>query len=450
MHQDAYGHTLTTDSAEAATAFDRALASYAAWHTDTMDHLKTATRADPGFALPFAARGILMLGLRKPELRAPAEAQLAAARAARPPESERERRYMAALEAALGDRVTEAVTHFEAIAQAHPRDLFALRLAQFELFWIGEVTWMRDISERAATAWSEGDKGLGTYLAIRAFGLEETGNYAAAERCGKRAVELDPADPWGAHAVAHVLTMQGRLEDGIEWCRSLADNWGAVNHIRHHNWWHLALFHVEAREHEAALAIYDERLRDLDSPLMQAVPDFYVDIQNDVALLQRLELRGVDVGDRWGPVADLAAARIGNHTSPFTSAHCALALAAAGRFAEADELVRAMYAFVAEDRGALGPRYALAAIPAAEAAIAHRKGEHGRVLDALMPARRNLWQMGGSHAQRDLFFQLLADSALRLDRRDVLSILFEELRGVGFGHLEERSSYADALAALAA
>ncbi|NND50317.1 MAG: hypothetical protein HKN60_08695 [Rhizobiales bacterium] len=305
---------------------------------------------------------------------------------------------------------------------------------------------MRDISERAAPAWNKGDKGLGAYLAIRAFGLEEEGDYGQAERCGRQAVELDPADPWGAHAVAHVLIMQGRLEDGIGWCSELSQNWGAANHIRHHNWWHLALFHTEARNYDDALGIYDAQLRDMDSPLIQAVPDFFVDIQNDVALLQRLELRGVDVGDRWSDIAEMLAARIGNHTSPFTSAHAALGLAAAGRFGEADELVSAMNEFASTDRGSLGPRYALAVIPAAQAAIAHRKGEHQSVLDILVPVRRNLWQMGGSHAQRDLFFQLLADSAHKLGRADILEMLFEEMGAIGLEHLEERSSYADALA----
>jgi len=429
---------------------DRAVKSYVAWRTDTMDHLAAAIAADADFALPHAIKGLLMLGLRKPELHAPAQKMLDAARAARPPETARERLYIKALEAALSGQITGAVTRYEAIAAENPHDLLALRLAQFELFWIGEVAWMRDISERAAPAWGEGDAGLGAYLAIRSFGLEETGAYAEAEKCGRRAVDLDPTDPWGAHAVAHVLVMQGRLGDGVEWVQGLTGNWDAANHIRHHNWWHLALFHVEARDYESALAIYDERLRDLDSPLMQAVPDFYVDIQNDTALLQRLELRGVDVGARWGDVGELAATRVGNHESPFTSAHCALALAAAGRMAEANELVARMHEFVAEDSGmpggTLGPRYALAAIPAAEAAIAHRQGEHQRVLDILMPARRNLWQMGGSHAQRDLFFQLLADSAFRLGRRDILAVFFEEVRGIGLDHLEERSSYADALA----
>ena len=448
MLRDERGRPAGSDSGEALAALQRGLESFDGFRADAMVHLDAAIAADPDFALPYAIKGILLVGLRKPELYPAIRSLLETARAGRPPGSRREELYLKALEAGLAGRLTEAAALYEAIAQADPLDLFALRQAQFELFWMGEVAWMRDISERAAAAWSAASPGLANFLAVRSFGLEETGAYAEAERCGREAIALDPAQPWAAHAVAHVLIMQGRLEEGIDWCRSLSGNWAQANHIRHHNWWHLALFLAEAGDYAAALAIYDERLRDLDSPLMRAIPDYHIDIQNDVALLQRLELRGLAVGGRWDPVADLAAARIGNHASPFTSAHCVLALAAAGRFAEADETLAAIRDFVAADRSALGPRYALAGLPAAEAALAHRRGDHRRVLELLVPARRSLWQMGGSHAQRDLFMQLLADSALRLGRRDLLALLFAELRSLGFAHLEERSSYAAACGGL--
>ena len=354
--------------------------------------------------------------------------------------------YLAALEATLVDHVTAAATHFEQIARDHPNDLFALRIAQSELFWIGEVAWMRDISERAAPQWSADVPGYSAYLSIRAFGLEENGDYALAEKCGREAIDHDATDCWGAHAVAHVLVMQGRLNDGVSWLSGLSANWSAANHIVHHLWWHLALFHTEEGDYDAALDLYDQRLRDLDSPLMQAIPDYYVDIQNDTSLLQRLELRGTDIADRWQPIADLAQTRIGNHASPFTSAHAALALAAAGRYQEADELVKLIKAFVAEGSGSLGPRYAMAVLPASEAALAHRKGDYQRVIDIMMPARRNLWLMGGSHAQRDLFFQLLVDAAVKMERTDVLALLLDELRAIGFDHIAERSSYVDAVA----
>ena len=448
MQHDTAGHALTTDSADAAEAIGAAATSFVGFRTDAMDHLAAATKADPGFALAHAARGLMLTTMRKPEVHRKAHECLAAAKAARTPETEREARYIAALDAMLAGKIADAAVHYEAITTAHPRDILALRLAQLELFWLGEMAWSRDISERAAPAWQPGDEGLAAFLAIRAFALEETGNYAEAERCGRAAIDLDPTESWGAHAVAHVLIMQARLGDGIAWCNGLSGNWDAANHIRHHNWWHLALFHIEARDTDAALTIYDERLRDLDSPLMKAVPDLYIDIQNDVALLERLALRGIDVGPRWGDVAELAAGRIGNHTNAFTSPHCTLALAAAGRLDEADETIRAMEAFIASDHGSLGPRYALAALPAARAAIAHKKGDHAAVIHHLEPARRNLWQMGGSHAQRDLFFQILANAAQKTGRKDLLATLMAEMGGLGLEHLEERSSYADALASL--
>ncbi len=450
MLTDHWGYELTTTEPAAAAALNRVFASYIGFRTDLMSHLETAIDADPDFALARAIRGILIVSLRKPELYPAAQAELTAARAGRAPTSAREKLYLKALEAALQDRITAATACYEEIVTTHPLELFAMRLAQSELFWIGEVAWMRDISERAAAHW-KGDTPLYSgYLSIRSFGLEENGAYEQAEKCGREAVERDPADMWGTHAVAHVLVMQGRLRDGIAWLDGLCNNWTQANHIVHHVWWHLALFYTEAGDYDGALDTYDRRLRNLDSPLMQAMPDFFVDIQNDAALLQRLELRGIDVGERWQPIADLAAARSGNHSSPFTSAHCALALAAAGRFDEAETLAERMREFIASNDDALGPRYALAVLPASLASIAFRRGDYRRVIDLLMPARHNLWQMGGSHAQRDLFFQLLIDAASKLERRDLLAVLLDDLHTIGFERIAERSSYGDAATLLGA
>ena len=446
MQKDQWGHSVAAEEPGAVEALDQAFLSYLGFRTNAMKHLEAAIEADPQFALPHIVKGLLIESLKKPELHPAVAAELETAKGCRPLASDRERHYMAALEAALEGQVTSAVTHYQQIVNEHPHDLFATRLAQSELFWIGEVAWMRDISESSASKWSADVPGYPAYLSVRSFGLEENGDYELAEKCGREAVESDPTDCWGAHAVAHVHVMQGRLDDGVSWLNGLTGNWSAANHIAHHCWWHLALLHTERREYEAGLEIYDDKLRDLDSPLMQAMPDFYVDIQNDAALLQRLELRGVDIGERWQPIAELAKARIGNHRSPFTSAHCALALAAAGRFDEANELVRQIQAFIAEDNGPLGSRYAMAVLPASEGAVAYRKGEYQRVIDIMLPARRNLWQMGGSHAQRDLFYQLLIDAAMKSNRRDIVALLLDEISAVGVDHLAERSSYADALA----
>ena len=57
----------------------------------------------------------------------------------------------------------------------------------------------------------------GYLLGMGAFGLEEVGEYAEAEKMGRRAVEIEPRDGWAVHAVAHVMQMQGaatRISNG--------------------------------------------------------------------------------------------------------------------------------------------------------------------------------------------------------------------------------------------
>ena len=98
----------------------------------------------------------------------------------------------------------------------------------------------------------------------------------------------------------------------------------------HHLWWHRGLYHFERREFAEVLALYDRRFRDLASPLTQAQPDLYIDVQNAASMLFRLERQGVDVGDRWVELADKAEARIGDCLSAFTLPHWMMALAAAG------------------------------------------------------------------------------------------------------------------------
>ena len=119
-------------------------------------------------------------------------------------------------------------------------------------------------------------------------------------------------------------------------------------------------------------------------------------------------------------------------------------LAAVGDFEAAERLVASMEAFAAQTDGSLGPRYRNAGIPAARAAIAHRRRDQARVL---MPARRSLWQMGGSHAQRDVFTQILVDSLMRLGDSTRLRRVLDEVRAVPFEHLEDRTLYRAALAA---
>jgi hypothetical protein len=118
-----------------------------------------------------------------------------------------------------------------------------------------------------------------------AFGLEEMGDYARAEEAGRRAVELQPLDCWAHQAVAHVMEMQGRAQDGIGWMIAREPFWsGDANFFKLHNWWHKALYHLDLGQiDESWHSTMDRSVRTSSVAL---------DLVDASALLWRLQMSG--------------------------------------------------------------------------------------------------------------------------------------------------------------
>ena len=85
MQTDIRGYSVATDESVAVEALDRAFDAYVGFRIDTMAELDTAIAADPSFALAHVIKGILMTGLKKPEVHPAARAELDQARAGREP-----------------------------------------------------------------------------------------------------------------------------------------------------------------------------------------------------------------------------------------------------------------------------------------------------------------------------------------------------------------------------
>ena len=354
--------------------------------------------------------------------------------------TKREQGYVAALKYSLEGKPEQMTRCYEEILHEHPTDLLALSLAQSELFWLGEMPRAEKLSAGVSTHWSIELPGYPDYLAIRSFDLEENGAFAEAEKIGREAVTLQADNVWATHAVAHVLLMQHRVDEGLQWLGGLSDHWTDTNQLKFHLWWHQCLFHLEQANHPAVLAIYDQWLRNHEQPLTQALPDFYLDLQNGASLLWRLENAGVDVGDRWLEMAEAVMPGFLDMTSPFTSAHIAMILQAAGLQSEYDELLTTMTLFIANNNDALSRGYENA-LATAQACRFHRQGSYADVLEKLMPRQSTLESMGGSHAQQEVFFQMMFDSARRLGREDDLRVLGHALERQGFQELKNRVAY---------
>jgi tetratricopeptide (TPR) repeat protein len=448
MPCDLHGLPISTASATAADAFNRTLGAYFKYRADTPKHLAAALQADEDFALAQILRGYFMLlAFNQNQVAAAREAARAAQKAIAKATA-REQQHLAALEAWIAGDLERTIGIWEQILAEHPRDVLAFRLAHFNNFWLGRPGAMRASVDRVAPYWGRALPGYGTLLACKCFAYEECGDYAIAEPAGRRAVEIDPEDLWGTHALAHVMEMQGRTAEGIAFLGEMERHWAAANNLAHHLWWHRALYHYERREFEVVLDLYDRRFRNLAAPLTQAQPDLYIDVQNAAAMLFRLERQGVDVGDRWVELADKAEARIGDCRSAFTLPHWMMALAACGRDAAAARMLDAMRSF-GEGKETLSPIVRDVALPVCEAVLAQRRGECGRAVDLMRPVLENMHCLGGSHAQQDVLEQLFLDAALKAQQMDALRWVVARASRAKPLPLAQRVGYAAAERALA-
>lgn len=447
MVKDAQGLILTTASMAVVSAWDEALSSYVSQRADTARRAAAVLEAEPTFALGQVLAGVLAMAsfhagnLPKAREHAATAVRLAASATAR------ERAHAAALRVWAEDGPGPAARLWEGVLADHPRDVLAFRLVHFLRFWQGRPDLMLRAIQEAERAWDPSVPGWGTVLACRCFALEEFGHYQDAELAGRAAIALDPSDVWAAHGVAHVMEMQGRRAEGVKWVESLAPHWGEANNLRHHLWWHAALYRLERGETEHVLALYDSAFRDLDSPLTRAAPDLYIDIQNAASMLFRLQLQGVDAGGRWEELADHAELRIGDCQSAFTLPHWAMTLVGAGRFAAADRLLEAMRAY-AGGNGEHAEVVRTAALPVSEAVVAHAQGDHAGAVRSMRPALGAMHHMGGSHAQQEVFEQLFLHAAVRAGQTEDALMLLERVAGCWPVPPWRRVGYAEAARAL--
>ncbi len=411
MRTDHWGLAITAAGAEAVESYDAAIGDLLEYRLSAGRHLKAALDHDPCFPMGLCLRGYMLMQLATGAVADKVDRAIAAARQAAAHGDERERRHLEALRHWRNGHIGEACRCWRAILCAAPQDLLALRLHHFMSFWRGEAAALRDVSAAALDAIDPELPGYGFALGMHAFGLEECGEYARAEERGREAVARNGDDLWAIHAVAHAMEMTGRCEEGLAWLERPPEAWADRNPFKAHLWWHAALFAFALGENDEVLALYDREIRVDES-------GFYLDVQNAASLLMRLDLAGVDVGDRWQPLADLAERRCGDHVMAFTDLHYMMALVGARRGPAARRHLESLRAFAAGGEGDAAGLAASLTVPIATALLEYGEGRHGEAASRLAALAGAMAPVGGSHAQRDIVFKIGIDAALRAERDD--------------------------------
>jgi len=319
--------------------------------------------------------------------------------------TERERAHIAAAGHLVAGRWRAAGLALEDLSIRWPRDALALQAGHAIDFFTGDARMLRDRIARALPAWGVELPGFHAVLGMHAFGLEECGDHARAEAQGRRAVDLEPRDGWAHHAVAHVMEMQGRRHEGIAWLEAGSADWSRESYFARHNWWHLALHHLALGDIASVLKLFDGPIYGQASPVV-------LDMIDASALLWRLHLLGVGLGDRWEALADRWEPIAGAGNYAFNDLHAMMAFTGSGRAHAALQVLEAQERALNEEGDNAGFTREVGRA-ATQAVKAFGDGDYRQAAALLRSVRNRANRFGGSHAQRDLLDLTLIEAASR-------------------------------------
>ena len=390
---------------------------YLAYETRA-ERILSAADADPDSCAANVYAGLLWMLLEAPQAAAQAAKYLSAAERAAPGATRREQINTAILRAWADDDLERSIRLCDQVSDEFPRDLAIVKLHQYFEFNRGNSPQML----RAALKVGAANADIPYIYGMKAFGYEQCHLLDEAESEARAALAMRRKEPWAQHALAHVFLTRGRMDEGVQFLEDSADTWSGLNSFMlTHIWWHLALFYLSQGRDAEALKLYDERCWGI-------AKDYSQDQVGAVSLLARLEIAGVAVGSRWQDLADHLAARAEDTVQPFLTLQYLYGLARAQR-PQAELLVESV-----RRHAQTAPHFSRSvwrevALPGCEGLYAYARGEYDRAWHHLSTALPRMAEVGGSHAQRDLFEQVLLDAALKSGRLTAAQHLLELRRG---------------------
>ncbi len=415
------GLEFTATSAESVALYEDLVTANFALAADTGKVLKTLIQADPEMIMAKCASGYFAKMFGSPPMAARAAAaveplnELIALYGA----TAREKLHAQALANWCKGDIEAATANWEDVLLDHPHDGLALRLAHYTHFYSGDGRRMRDSIARVLPAWDKAQRNYGYVLGCYAFGLEESGDYGRAELVGREAVEINPADAWSVHAVAHIMEMQERHAEGIAWIDGLEDHWTTAGTFRYHLYWHRCLYYLERGETDTILDHYDRHIsQDVDS-------GFYLDVCNCASLLRRLEMNGIDVGDRWNALMPETQNHLKNTDLIFAALHYLIVAVAAHDTGGQKALLSSLQA-AAETDTTSGRVCRVVGLELAAALVEAGRGDFTTAARRIASVRYRMDEIGGSRAQRDLFEMLMIDAACQGDEPALARALLTE------------------------
>lgn len=401
MPQDALGNKVSIAGEGALSGIDDFVMGFLANETRIANILQSAEQ-NPASTLANIYAGMIAMFADVPNPAVGAKPWAARARKTLDSANTREKMNFALLENWIKGDVVQALEIADQVIAAYPTDLVALKIHQTFNFHLGNAPEMLRIAKAALPANSSNPYLYG----MLAFGYEQMHFLEKAEESARKALEIKWKEPWSHHALAHVMLTTGRVPEGIKFMRKASESWQGLNSFMYtHNWWHLALFHINNGDPDKVFETYDTHCWGIDKSYAE-------DQIGAVSLLARMEFAGMDVGARWVDVGDHLRVRAGDTLQPFMTMQYLYGLAKA-ELPEADMLMAAVEKRAATAQPFEKTAWQHVALPACRGLLAHAHGQFELAVEHLTGAMPRMMMVGGSHAQRDLFAQILLDAHIK-------------------------------------
>jgi len=414
MKHDWLGNPVTTVSDATLAGINDFITGLLAYETRA-GHIIEAAQAEPENCLANAYAALFHLFLESrdaPDLALP---WLLKAEAAAPHASAREQLTTAIVRAWVDGDIAQVLRLSHQVACDYPRDLAIVKQAQYHYFNLGNCAGMLTIAEQVRDTNAD----IPYMHGLAAFALEQCHLLKDAESSARQAIAMQRKEPWAHHALAHVLLTRGRIEEGLDFLQDVSTTWTDLNSFMYtHNWWHLALFLINRGRYDEVLGIYDKHIWGIWKEYSQ-------DQIGAVSLLMRLELAGYAVGNRWDDLGTHLVARVNDFVQPFLTMQY---LYGAG-LPQADQLMDNLRAFAPRAPAFTREVWGGVCLSACKGLLAHARGQWESAFHNMAEAAPGLLSVGGSHAQRGLFDQVLLDSMVKTGRHAAAQQMLEAQRG---------------------
>ncbi len=398
--RDGYGLPVSTSSRAAMDAYDQGVRALLGFGADATDRFRRAVAADPDFALARAALAVsLYLDEQIPAGRAEMERATAAGPAQVTTLTARERRHLEALGLFVGGRSNDAIALMKEILAEFPRDMVLMQRLYYIYFWQGRSADMLELTHAVLPALADD----GYTLGYHAFALEENRRFDEALPLAERALTLNPRDAWAVHAIAHVHYERGDNRRGIEALPPRIHPCDHLGYFKNHLLWHLALLHLAEGDYERGARLFESVFGRIPIAIAS-------DLQDSVALAWRLDLFDHPDPRRWTQLAGAARHWLDMPLLLFHDLHVGMALAAGGDWASAELQLDRLRQRSKKSRN---PTLGEVVVPVMEGLHAFARGDYAESVARIEPVEARIVEVGGSHAQREVFHDTLLAAALR-------------------------------------